>query len=85
MSIVYFSLTTHDQKKIIKSQNSKTIGKDCQIPTKERICYRKHCSGPDDRQGRHHSGYHFQTDFEYQFKNKTRVIQNMCSRTFVNG
>ena len=61
-SIVYFSLTIHDQKKIIKAQKSKTLG-DCEISTKGRICYRKHCCGPDDQRGRHVSGYHGQTEF----------------------
>ena len=64
---------------------SKTIG-DCEIPTKVRIRYRKHCLGPDDHRGRP-SRYHCQTEFEYQYKikHKTRVIQNMCRGAFVNG
>ena len=40
MSIIYFQLTIHDQKKIIKAQKGKTIG-DCEISTKGRICYNK--------------------------------------------
>ena len=41
-----------------------TFQRECEIPTKGRICYRKHCRGPDDHRGRHASGYHCQTEFE---------------------
>ena len=57
----------------------------CEIPTKGRIYYTKHCRGPDDHRVRLTGGYHCQIVFEYQCKNKIRVIQNMCRGAFVNG
>jgi len=53
---------------VSKKQN---YWRNCEIPTKGRIGYRKHCHGSDDHWGRHVNGYHYdyQTEFEYQCKN----------------
>ena len=51
---------SRENYKVSKRQN---YWRDCEIPTKGRICYRKHCHGPDDRRGRHNIGYHCQTEF----------------------
>jgi len=61
-------MTIHDQRKIIKSQKGITLG-DCKIATKGRVCYRRHCHGPDDRRGIYADGYHYQTEFVYLCKN----------------
>ena len=46
--------------------------RDGEIPTKGRVCYRKHCCGLDDCRGRHAAGgYQCQIEFEVQCKNKT--------------
>ena len=74
MSIVYFSLTIHNPRQKDSKKLNYRYWKDCEISTKGRICYRKHCHGPDDHQGRNVSGYHCQTEFEYQRKNKTRIM-----------
>ena len=50
MSIVYFLLIIHDQKKIMKAQKSKTIGKIVKSLLKEKIYYKKHCHELDSRQ-----------------------------------
>ena len=52
-----------DQKKMIKSQKGKPIGEIMKSQQKGRICYRKHCRGPEFRRGRHNGGYHCQTEF----------------------
>ena len=72
MSIVYFLLSINSRsKENYKVSKKLNYWRDCETPTKGRICYRKYCRVPDDCQGRYTGGYHCLTEFEYHCKTKT--------------
>jgi len=68
-AIVFFLLLVLQTRRSQLKPAAEKYWRDCEIPTKGRIGYRKHCREPDDRRGRHAGGYHCQTEFEYQCKN----------------
>jgi len=82
-SIVYFSLTIHDQKKMIKSQKIKTTGAIVNFQIKEEHVIENIVVGQMIVEV--DIIVKLNLNINVKIKYETRVIQNMCHGAFVNG
>ena len=87
MAIDYFSLTIHDQKKMIKSQKSKTIRDVVKSQLKEEYVIENIIVGQtiiaEDMSV--DIIVKLNLNINIKIKYKTKVIQNMCRGTLANG